>query len=99
MKIIGKTERGFILESSEDEVANLIGHYSAYTNVDGCPKLNMGDIICVHSMYKQLYDIKHKAGELSKISKTLRQVADLVELHDPIEHIAKADNDGLRNMR
>ena len=30
MKIIGKTEDGYIIEASQDEVANLIGYYSKY---------------------------------------------------------------------
>ena len=33
MKILGKAEGGWIVEISEDELANLTGYYSHYTNV------------------------------------------------------------------
>jgi hypothetical protein len=50
VKVIGKTEGGYILEASNDEVANLIGYYSTYDKDYKRP--NCGDNIQISSMYK-----------------------------------------------
>ena len=55
MKIIGKTNDGFILESSAKELANLIGFYSEYTNE--LPKV--GSEIEIDHMYNQLYQLSY----------------------------------------
>jgi hypothetical protein len=88
MKIIGKSENGFILEASRDEVANLIGYY--FSCSDGCKMPSIGDELQVSKMYRQLYDLKNRQPELQKVVGTLRGLADMLEPVCPvIEKAAK----------
>ena len=84
MKIIGITKHGFIIEAHADEVANLTGYYSHYSNVDGFKSPAVGDTIQISKMYKQLYELKAMDGELSRIATTLRGFADHLETVQPI---------------
>ena len=82
MKIIGKTNGGWILTASRTEVANLVGYYSAYD--DGATKLKSGDEINVADMYRQLYYLANHQEELSKLSQYLIEVANQLVLREPI---------------
>lgn len=74
MKIIGKSDGGYIIEASSSEVANLIGFYSAYTNMpSNMPKV--GATIDVHSMYQQLYKLSHMQYDLDKVVDILETYA------------------------
>lgn len=77
MKIIGKTQSGFILEADNMEVQRLIGYYSSSESCS--PVLHIGSELKVHDMYKILYELSNRKSELSKIQLTLRTVADLLE--------------------
>lgn len=71
MKIIGKSDGGYIIEASSSEVANLIGFYSAYRA--NMPKV--GATIDVHSMYQQLYKLSHMQYDLDKVVDILETYA------------------------
>jgi hypothetical protein len=87
MKILGKTEDGYILEAHSDEVANLIGYYSKYNENF---KVQVGDEIRINEMYHQLYTLQHKQPELQTIVSTLKNLADLLEPVCPvIENVMK----------
>jgi hypothetical protein len=77
VKIIGKSESGYILEASNDEVANLVGYYSIYDKDYKRP--NCGDNIQISSMYKQLYNLKNNEPKLKDTVKILRGLADSLE--------------------
>lgn len=82
MKIIGKTETGFILSASEDEVCNLVGYYSKYSSE---PKLQIGANIEVAKMYRHLYSLGNEKTEIASMAAKLRAAADLIgTLPDPI---------------
>lgn len=55
MKIIGKTEDGFILSAKGSEISKLISYDYTY---DMYPKLQIGQEINVSEMYAQLYGLK-----------------------------------------
>lgn len=78
MKIIGKTKSGFILEASRDEVENLMGFYSMRTAIE------VGDEIKVSEMFQQLYSLARKEESLKQFAKSLRGIADLLEISDPV---------------
>lgn len=82
MKIIGQTDEGFIINATEREIFNLIGYY--YSGDTGAPKLRVGSVIDVSSMYRQLYEIKNRKGVLGKLAKELKETADLLTIKDPV---------------
>lgn len=85
MKIIGTTKDGFILEASENEVANLIGYYSRYDMREketAPPK--PGDTIRIHEMYQRLYVLASRRGQIKTAQKMLLDAASELELVDPI---------------
>jgi len=82
MKIIGRTDNGYMIVVKRHELANLCGYYS--TSSDDCPTFNSGDEIKVSEMFKQLYDLAYRKEKLAKVASDLREFADLIELHQPI---------------
>ena len=83
MKIIGKTAEGYILESSADELAEFIGFYSHWQMEKGT-RLEVGMEIQVHKMYKQLNALAGNQKALASMAAQIRNVADLLEVHDPV---------------
>lgn len=81
MKIIGVAERGFVLVASEDEVANLLGHY--YSGTREMPKLKIGDDVVVSKMYTQLRELARAPEKLADAKKNLETVVAALELVDP----------------
>jgi hypothetical protein len=82
VKVIGKTESGFIIEASKEEIANLTGYHSSYSN--GYKSPLVGVEIQVSKMFRQLYDLEHNQPELQKVVNTLRGMADLLEPVCPV---------------
>lgn len=81
MRIIGKTDDGFILQATCDEVANFAGYYYAYSGEAKAHhfKPDVGVEIAIGEMYQQLYSL---AGAIAKVrcaQSNLRAVADLLE--------------------
>jgi hypothetical protein len=88
MKIIGentqKYEHKFILEANEEELKQLLGF--AYRG-DG-PQLKPGMEINVHAMFNRLYGLKNKENELKRAANSLRSVAELLDVLDPVVQTA-----------
>lgn len=83
MKIIGKTDNGFILSASKDEVCNLVGYYSQYSN--NTPKLEVGTELAVAKMFKHLHSLGSEKHGIAAMAAKLRAAADLIgTLPDPI---------------
>jgi hypothetical protein len=82
VKVIGNTKDGYILEASENEVANLIGYSSHWS--DKFKRPSVGDDIQINKMYRQLYDLEHNQPELRKVIDTLRGLADMLEPVCPV---------------
>jgi hypothetical protein len=90
MKIIGESERTFILEANHTEVARLIGFF--HQSTDGAPRnLRVGLEIRVSAMYERLYYLEQSKGELERMAKQLRAQADLLESIDPVIQAATKD--------
>lgn len=83
MKIIAKTSNGFLFEASETEIANLAGFYHEYDS-GFSRKLEIGDALKISEMFQQLYQLKKNLPLLSKTAAEFRNLADLLEVKDPI---------------
>lgn len=87
MNIIGKTERGYILETSGDELANLTGHYSESQAPSGGYNrgpFNIGDTVTVHAMFRQLYNLSRISAQAEQAKKTLQAAIELLTIVDPV---------------
>lgn len=82
MEIIGETKSGFIVNISTTEMYNLVGFYSQYT--PGRCTLSIGQKIEVATMYQHLYKLEQQRGQLSKVAETLKGIASLLEIQNPI---------------
>lgn len=84
MKIIGKTEEGFMLSATEDELAKLLGLSSAYSIEDRSRVLVPGKKIAVADLYKRLERLGRLPAELTAAQKALRGIADALEIVEPL---------------
>jgi hypothetical protein len=87
MKVIATTKRGFLLDASDDEVAKLIGYYSAYTVKSKFSKsnvVNVGDEIQIAEMYKSLSELVGNVKTMEQVRASLRCVAASMEIVDPL---------------
>jgi len=87
MKVIGTTAKGFLLEASDDEIAKLIGYYSAYAVKNKFSKreiVNVGDDIQIAAMYNCFIELVEKVKTMEQIRASLRAVAASMEIVDPL---------------
>jgi len=88
MKIIGKHENGFILDTSKKELANLIGFYSEFK----IGHIDVGAEIKVHEMYNQLYNLSFMETQLDEIANKLEHYSQALRLLPPI--VVKVSKNG-----
>jgi hypothetical protein len=87
MKVIATTKTGFLLEASDNEIANLIGYYSAYHVKNRFAKreiVNVGDEIKIADMYNSLCGLVGKIQTMEQVRASLRAVAASMEIVDPL---------------
>ncbi len=72
MKVIGRTENGYLIDAKQDELANLQGMYSHY---DDNFRLSIGDEINI----KPFYDMAKEAVRLKNRSDELRTAANHID--------------------
>lgn len=80
MKILGKAKDSYIIEASDNELANLMGYYSKYDLKD----LPYGAEINISEMYKQLYFLAKNKSLLNETAKKLEEYADNLKLIKPL---------------
>jgi hypothetical protein len=83
MKIIGESTESFIIEASKNEVANLLGYYSKYS--DRKPPVVVGNEIKINEMYTQLYELSRRKDDLKKMHDSLIEYASYLLEIDPIK--------------
>ena len=89
MKIIGKTENGYITEIGKDELANFVGYYSysqtpnphQYSNKG---PFQVGDEVTVGKMYGQLYNLSRISDQAEQAKKALQAAIELFTIVDPV---------------
>lgn len=85
MKVIGKTDGGYILTATHTEVANLLGYYYVGTARDaGVADPKSGDTIQVAEMYQQLYQIERHRGDVNRFRAMLLEMADNLKTLPPV---------------
>jgi len=72
MRIIGKTEDGFILEASRDDVAGLEGLYTHEK------KFNVGDLIDFDKFHKKYRSIDSALNDISRLKAAAQRIIDNV---------------------
>lgn len=77
MRIIGKTESGFILTATDVEVHYILGESKPYYDVQ---RMLIGTKIEVSEIYKHLKDQGKMIGQLKDAQSALRRIADRLEL-------------------
>lgn len=82
MKIIGETKHGYIVESSRDEIARLIGYYGSYSGTAACPKI--GDEIQASEMFDQLYKVKGIKSSVKEIEKAAANLLEAIRIKNPV---------------
>lgn len=93
MKIIGRTEKGYILDATKEEVANLIGFYSAYEKDFRKKSIGIGSEINISGMYKQLYGLAVKHDDIEKAKDNLKRCIELLDIVNPMIDISIKPDD------
>lgn len=87
MKIIAQTSFGyapsFLVEMADQELARLLGFYSASTN-QGCPDLKVGRELEIHKVYESIRNLGYEtsnqtSNSLQARAKELRALADSLD--------------------
>ena len=82
MKIIGKTEKGFIVDIGEHELARLAGYY--YMHGEAYTLLVVGAEIDINAMYKQLYNVRRIKGAVETIKQSVAVLTAAISTKLPI---------------
>lgn len=93
MKIIATTKNGFILESTENELANIAGYFSKFSGVT--EQFKIGSEIAVNAVFNKLDGLANAKTELKAMEDKLQAIAqDLKTLRQdgPIKNLVKAGN-------
>ena len=93
MKVIGYTEKGYMLDATKEEIANLIGFYGTY--VEGYKKksIGIGSEINVSGMYKQLYGLAGSYEDIERAKDNLKQCIELLDMVNPLINISVKQED------
>lgn len=84
MKIIGKTDDGFILGATCDELAKLVGYYFDNLEFRHETQLKVGSEIPISDIFNKLYNQARHDVEIKEVQKTLRKMINDLELVNPI---------------
>ena len=68
MKIIGKTNNGFILEASRDDVAAMEGLYSHQKKYD------VGVIIDINGLFSRYSNINHALNDINRLKNSAENI-------------------------
>ncbi len=85
MKVIGTTPKGYMIEATREEIANLVGYSSNWNTVTKAARINVGDEILIHEMYKQLYQLAKNHGKIGEIAEQLMKMSEQLVLLEPVK--------------
>lgn len=106
MKVIGKSDAGYLIAASEHEIANLFGFSSSYDNdyrglVERAGHFNsssygpqkdlIGMEIRPSEAYNQLAWLRQRDREFDQLCKQLRSTADAIQNSQPLFDLIIAD--------
>ena len=93
MKVIGYTEKGYMLDATKEEIANLIGFYSTYGEEFRKKAIGIGSEINISGMYKQLYGLAGSYENIEKAKENLKQCIELLDIVNPLINISVKSDD------
>lgn len=93
MKVIGRTEKGYILDATKEEIANLIGFYSEYGKGFKEKSIGIGSEIKVSGMYKQLYELAGSYEKIERAKENLKRCIELLDIVNPLIDISVKSED------
>lgn len=105
MKVIGKSEDGYLIQASESDIANLFGFgWSGEEKYKQLLKDELGDYrarngnligleIKASVAYRRLSWLRKRASEFDRLCKQLRSTAEMIEQHEPLFDAIAADKD------
>lgn len=73
MRIIGKTDNGFILDASKEDVAAIEGLYSHEK------RFEIGDVIDIHGLFGKYSSVRSALGDIDKLKKSAQRIIDSAE--------------------
>ena len=82
MKIIGKTNYGYMIEADREEIAHLVGYRFARSIPDN--NIKIGSEIRINVMYNQLYKLKQMENEIEIIKETLLKIVENLGAVEPL---------------
>lgn len=84
MKIVAKTQNGYMIAATEDELAHLVGHHYPRGLESAGVELKIGTLIQIGEMWNRLYRLAQTRDALGNAADTLRKAADAVVEVAPI---------------
>ena len=93
MKVIGYTEKGYMLDATKEEIANLIGFYSTYGEEFRKKSIGIGSEINVSGMYKQLYGLARGYDDIERAKDNLKRCIELLDIVNPLIDVSIKPND------
>lgn len=78
MKIIAKSKHGFLVEATDNELARIAGHNSAYA-MEQKHRLEIGHTVDVNAMFDALVFERQRPDALTETAKRLRAEADKID--------------------
>ena len=93
MKVVGYTEKGYMLDATKEEIANLIGFYSTYGEEFRNKSIRIGSEINVSGMYKQLYGLAGKYDDIERAKDNLKRCIELLDIVNPIIDVSIKPDD------
>lgn len=84
MEIIGKSKEGFLIAASEDDIAHILGEYSAYRLREKKIEIKIGMVINVSPAYERLYWLENRNRDFDQLCRSLRYAADLIDDKRPL---------------
>lgn len=73
MRIIGKTDNGFILDASKDDVAAIEGLYSHEK------RFEIGDVIDIRGLFSKYYSIRSALRDIDRLKNSAQIIIDSAE--------------------
>jgi len=73
MRIIGKTDNGFIIEANKDDVAAIEGLYSHEK------RFEIGDVIDIHGLFSKYSSVRSALRDIDRIKNSAQIIIDSAE--------------------
>ena len=93
MKVVGYTEKGYMLDATKEEIANLIGFYGAYGEEYKKKSIGIGSEINVSGMYKQLYRLAGSYEDIERAKYNLKRCIELLDIVNPLIEVSTKPDD------